>query len=159
MTEPEGAQTLTLHATCVALGNCGVLLVGPSGSGKSDLALRLIDQPGRGIGAAVMDGRLVADDQVVLTRKGDDLIASAPERLAGLMEIRGQGIVRLAPGGPVKLSLMVVLAPAEDIERHPVEDSETPFLGCPLACIAIDPSTASAPARVRAALAHVAVSA
>ncbi len=157
MTEPEGAETLMVHATCVALGNQGVLLLGPSGSGKSDLALRLMDQPGRGIGATVMEAGLVADDQVLLTRKGNNLIASAPERLAGLLEVRGLGIVRVATAGPVRLGLAVSLAAAENIERYPVEDNETSFLGCRVGCVAIDASAPSAPARVRAALAHLAV--
>jgi len=142
----------------VALEGLGVLLLGPSGSGKSDLALRLIDQPGLGIGATVMHAGLVADDQVVLTRNGDDLVASAPPRLAGVLEIRGIGLVRVAPAGPVTLRLAVDLQAAEAIERYPVEKSETSFLGCLIPRVAIDPSTPSAPARVRAALAHAALS-
>jgi HPr kinase/phosphorylase len=158
MTEPAGAAggRLVLHATCVALGDKGVLLLGPPGSGKSDLALRLIDRPGCGIGAGDIAARLVADDQVVLTRDGDGLIASAPDNLAGLLEIRGLGIVHVEPAGPVRLAMAVVLGPAGDIERYPVESLKTPFLGCPVASVAIDPAAASAPARVRAALIHLA---
>jgi len=149
---------LLVHATCVALDGRGVLLLGPAGSGKSDLALRLIDQPGSGIGTAVMEARLVADDQVMLTRKGNDLIASAPERIAGLLEVRGLGIVRVATAGPARLALAVELEAAETIERYPVERCEVSFLGCSLSRVAVDASTPSAPARVRAALAHLAVS-
>ena len=74
-----------LHASCVELAGTGVVLLGPSGSGKSDLALRLID------GGA----RLVADDRVVVERSGDRLIARPPEAIAGLIEVRGLGIMRV----------------------------------------------------------------
>ncbi|MGE3652127.1 MAG: HPr kinase/phosphorylase, partial [Reyranellaceae bacterium] len=76
-----------IHATCVALPEGGVLLRGDSGAGKSDLALRLID------GGA----RLVADDRTDLMREGDLLIARAPTSIAGLIEARGLGILRLPP--------------------------------------------------------------
>lgn len=151
------AETLLVHATCVALDGRGVLLLGPSGSGKSDLALRLIDHAGRGIGTRAIEARLVADDQVMLTREGDHLIASAPERISGLLEVRGLGIVRVATAGPVRLGLAVVLAGADDIERYPIQDNEARFLACRVASVAIDASSPSAPARVRASLGHLGV--
>ena len=73
---PAEPQQIFVHATAVAVGLKGVLLLGPSGSGKSDLALRLIDQ----------GARLVADDQVVLSRNGARLIANAPPALAGKID-------------------------------------------------------------------------
>ena len=76
---------LLVHGTCVDLDGRGILLRGPSGSGKSDLALRLID------GGA----RLVADDQVELRRDGHRVLARAPITLSGRMEVRGLGIVPL----------------------------------------------------------------
>ncbi|MHA1114324.1 MAG: HPr kinase/phosphorylase, partial [Alphaproteobacteria bacterium] len=72
-----------VHATCVSLWGAGILLRGPSGSGKSDLALRLID------GGAV----LVADDQVSLELRDGGLFASPPAATAGKLEVRGVGIV------------------------------------------------------------------
>src|SRR3546814_17418763 len=74
---------LRVHATCIAIDGRGILLRGPSGSGKSDLALRLID------GGAL----LVADDQVILTEADGELTASAPATTAGRMEVRGIGVV------------------------------------------------------------------
>ncbi|WP_040850329.1 HPr kinase/phosphorylase, partial [Nitrospirillum viridazoti] len=76
---------IRVHATCVSVGGAGVLLRGASGSGKSDLALRLVDA-----GAL-----LVADDQVALAADPTAtlLTATAPERLAGLIEVRGLGIL------------------------------------------------------------------
>lgn len=75
-------MTDTLHATAIAVEGHGVLLLGRSGAGKSDLALRLIDR----------GAELVADDRVIATPRGGHLWLSAPPRLAGLIELRGLGI-------------------------------------------------------------------
>lgn len=101
------------HGTCVDWGGRGVLLLGPSGSGKSDLALRLIDA-----GAV-----LVADDQTELSEDG---VASAPERLRGLLEVRGVGILRFPYVEKTKIALTVRLAPANKVERLPdtIENGE-----------------------------------
>ncbi|OYU16332.1 MAG: RNase adaptor protein RapZ [Alphaproteobacteria bacterium PA4] len=89
-------MTDTIHATAVALDGRAVLLLGPSGAGKSDLALRLIDR----------GWRLVADDRVVLTVTAGQLVASAPPRLAGLIEVRDVGICAEAPvSAPVALAV------------------------------------------------------
>src|SRR6185503_6471150 len=102
-----------VHATCVALDGKAVLLRGPSGSGKSDLALRLID------GGA----RLVADDRVDLEREGSRILASAPPAIAGVIEARGLGLLRVGCVGRTPLSLVVDLVPAESVERLPEKDS------------------------------------
>jgi serine kinase of HPr protein (carbohydrate metabolism regulator) len=111
-----------VHATSVALRATGrwraVLLRGPSGAGKSDLALRLIEA----------GGRLVADDQTHLARRGRSLIASPPPALAGLIEARGVGIVRLQRNqwlGRAAVALLVDLVPSERIERLPEPQTET----------------------------------
>ena len=80
-----------VHGTCIAIDGDGVLLRGPSGSGKSDLALRLIDS----------GAMLVGDDQLQLSRMGDQLIVRPPDLLSGQLEIRGIGIVPVtAVAGP-----------------------------------------------------------
>ena len=102
--------SVNIHATCVRLGragrrfrapaHAGVLLVGASGSGKSDLALRLI-----GCGA-----QLVSDDRTMLRVERNRLVARAPERIAGLMELRGVGIVELAHAASARIVLVVDLS-------------------------------------------------
>ncbi len=84
-----------IHASCVARDGAGLLIIGPPGSGKSDLTLRLL---GRGFS-------LVADDQVEIT----DGLARPPEALAGLLEVRGLGIVRLPYLCDVKLHVIIAL--------------------------------------------------
>ncbi len=128
-----------------------MLLQGPPASGKSDLALRLIDQPGFGIAHTRQSAQLVADDQVAVMRRGMDLVASAPAALTGKLEIRGLGIVDLPILAAVELVLAVRLAPASAIERLPA-DAHLEILGVTLPLVLVDPVSASAPARIRAAL-------
>jgi HPr kinase/phosphorylase len=145
-----------IHATCVQVGGKGVLLLGPPGSGKSDLALRLIDTPGYGIGSEVLPTQLVADDQVKLTRIGDHLEAEAPEALAALLEVRGLGIVRVARLASTRIDLAVNLRPPREIERLPdIVASRYAALGVSVPLVEIDPAATSAPARVRAAVLHL----
>jgi serine kinase of HPr protein (carbohydrate metabolism regulator) len=151
MTEPGGRASR--HASCVALGGHGVLILGESGSGKSDLALRLIDQPGRGIGEDVLTARLVADDQVMLEVRDGRLVARPAPVLAGLLEVRGVGIVRIDHLDSVVVDLVVELMPVEKIERLPeADDCRMVVDGIGLPRVAVDPRSASAPARVRCAL-------
>ena len=147
---PDGTL---LHATCVAIGDEGVLILGPPGAGKSDLALRLIDQPGSGLAGKLRAAELVADDQVAIYRDRDTLIASAPPALAGKIEIRGLGIASLAFRNSVPLVLAVQLADAATIERLP-DPGAAGFkvLGISLPLALIDGAKPSAPARLRAAL-------
>ena len=133
-------MTETVHASTVATGGRAVLLSGPSGSGKSDLALRLID---RGF-------TLVSDDQTIVRREGDRLIAKAPPTIAGKLEVRGLGIVEMETVTDVPIALFVELT--SDIERLPDENRERSILGVELPLISIDARTASAPSKVALAL-------
>jgi serine kinase of HPr protein (carbohydrate metabolism regulator) len=144
-----------IHGTCLALGDDGVLLLGAPGSGKSDLALRLIDAAGMGLSGVARSARLVADDQVAIRRADGRLIASAPQALAGKLEIRGIGIVDIAPQANAALRLAVRLTPAAEIERLPdLSQARMEILGIAIPLVLIDPEKASAPARIRAALDH-----
>jgi serine kinase of HPr protein (carbohydrate metabolism regulator) len=130
----------TVHASTVALDGRAVLISGPSGSGKSDLALRLID---RGFS-------LVSDDQTIVKRDGDRLIATAPPTIARKIEVRGIGIVQMERSSDVTVSLWVELT--SDIQRIPDDSRERPVLGVALPLISIDATTASAPIKVAIAL-------
>ena len=135
----------TVHGTTVILDGVGVLLRGPSGSGKSDLALRLID------GGAC----LVADDQTVVERCGGRLEACAPHPLLNKIEIRGFGVVTLprectAPSGDIGLVVDLVESPAA-IERMPVREM-VEISGVVLRCLRLWPFEASAAAKVRLAI-------
>jgi serine kinase of HPr protein (carbohydrate metabolism regulator) len=138
----DGAPPLLAHATCDAIDGCGVLLRGPPGSGKSDLALRLID------GGAF----LIADDLVALTADGKRLIAtlpaSAPPAVRGRIEMRGIGIlpVPTIPRAPIRL--VVELVPADRLERLP-EREHVLLAGIAVPLCRLDPFGASATARVR----------
>jgi serine kinase of HPr protein (carbohydrate metabolism regulator) len=149
------AKRVTLHASCVALGDDGVLILGPSGSGKSDLVLGLIDQPGFGAGGELIRARLVADDQTIIERRGDSLYAMSPATIAGLLEIRGQGIVAVEHVAETRLSLVVRLTPAAAIERSPEHTQIIRIAGVALPEIAIDPIKVTAGARIRTALTAV----
>ena len=127
-----------VHGTCVDLGTAAVLLQGPSGSGKSDLALRLID------GGA----RLVADDQVELRVQGGGLWVSAPEALAGLIEVRGVGLVRLPRVAEARLRLVANLVPPQDVERMP-EPTHCELEGVTLPKLKLTAFEPSAPAKLR----------
>ncbi|HEX4505473.1 MAG TPA: HPr kinase/phosphatase C-terminal domain-containing protein [Alphaproteobacteria bacterium] len=133
---------VTVHATCIAIDGHGILLRGPSGSGKSDLALRAI-----GGGA-----RLVADDRVVLTRQGDAVIASAPSSLHGLIEIRGLGIMRMDAATQARIALVADMTDPGSIERLP-EQRRCEIEGTEIPWMALSPFEASATAKLRFALA------
>ena len=131
----------TLHASTVAISGRAVLLTGPSGSGKSDLALRLLD---RGF-------TLVSDDQTIVRKDGDRLVASAPPNIAGKLEIRGIGIVEMERVDNVAIALIVELTNSQ-IQRLPDDSRERPILGVKLPLVTIDALTASAPSKVALAL-------
>ena len=132
---------IRVHGTSVVLGGDGILLRGPSGSGKSDLALRLIDQ----------GARLVADDQTELRLIGGALRISAPATIAGRLEVRGVGILSVPSVKSAPLRLVVDLVAGDALERLP-EPETCELLGCRVARLALAPFEASAAAKLRVAL-------
>jgi serine kinase of HPr protein (carbohydrate metabolism regulator) len=115
-----------------------------------------MDQPGRGAGRSLMTAMLVSDDQVEIRRAGNRLLAQAPTTIAGKLEVRGVGIVQIPYRKAVELALAVVLTDQRNIERLPEYGALVhEVLGIKLPVVAIDPKLASAPARLRAALAQL----
>jgi HPr kinase/phosphorylase len=132
---------LRIYGTCVALSGLGVLLRGPSGSGKSDLALRLID------GGA----KLVADDHVELSLDAAGrVMARVPKTLTGLLEVRGIGILRMGAIRTAPVGLVVDLTPDDQIERLP-EIQTCVLLDQRIRRLALAPFHCSTPAKLRLA--------
>ena len=127
-----------IHATCVEVDGLGVLLRGPSGSGKSDLALRLIDT----------GARLIADDYTELRIRNGRISASAPENIHGLIEVRGVGLLKVGAAVQAEVGAVIDLVGPEGVERLP-EDDQTTLLGQPVAHFQLSPFEPSAPAKVR----------
>lgn len=134
----------TLHASCVAIDGRAVLIEGRSGSGKSDLTLRLIDR----------GAKLVSDDYTVLVRDRDRLLAQPPATIAGRIEVRGIGIVEMPHSERVPVALVVCLA--DTIDRMPEEGNSRSVAGVAVPSIALNGHEASAPIKVGLALARVA---
>jgi serine kinase of HPr protein (carbohydrate metabolism regulator) len=130
-----------VHGTAVAIDGLAVLLRGPSGAGKSDLALRLIDS----------GARLVADDQAELRRAGERVMVTAPAAIAGLIEVRGVGILQVEPLAEAALAMCVDLVPSAEVERLPEIRCEN-VLGLAVPLVALSPFEASAAAKLRFAL-------
>ncbi|MDH7803182.1 MULTISPECIES: HPr kinase/phosphorylase [unclassified Rhizobium] len=119
------AERFNLHATAIVVDNTGILFTGPSGSGKSELAFSFLTEAERcGLPAA-----LIADDQIFVYRDGENIIAERPEAIAGLLELRGSGIVSLKSiaSAPLHFAVTTVLSPENP--RLP-EDDDVLLLPC-----------------------------
>lgn len=135
----SGPVSETVHATCVAIAGHGVLIMGPSGAGKSDLALRLIDR-----GAV-----LVSDDYTDCVADARGLTASAPERIAGLIEIHGIGIVEMPHVAYAPVALIVAID--ESPARMP-EPAVGTIAGVDVPLVTLAARDSSAPIKVEYAL-------
>jgi HPr kinase/phosphorylase len=131
-----------VHGTCVALGDCCALLRGPTAAGKSDLALRFLFLPEQNLMARPA---LIADDQVILQRSGDKIIASCPPVLSGKIEVRGAGIISVPTyRHSARLQLIADLDRAAETPRFPNGDQWEGVLDVPVRRIAFDPFEFSA---------------
>jgi len=145
--------TELVHATCVALGQAAALLRGPSGSGKSDLALRFINLARRGP-AALNRPLLVADDQVRLRASAGRLWAAAPAATRGKLEVRGVGIVEVPTLAEAEVKLVVDLVAASEVERLPLAEARALVCGVETALLRLAAREPSAPIKLALALAR-----
>jgi len=114
-----------VHANCVVVGDCGVLIRGPSGSGKSLLSRRLVHLAHK----EGQFGRLVGDDRVFLRAIGGRLIATGHPRIAGLIEVRGIGIAETDFENQAVIRLLVDCEPVLKV-RVPENSGSTDTLFC-----------------------------
>lgn len=148
-----GTHSCLVHATCIAVDGRAALLLGASRSGKSDLALRAITGRFRH-GDRDLTADLVADDQVLVERRGPELIARAPATIAGRIEARGLGILTVPCLSEAPLRLAVELVEPALIERMPERRSHVVagFASLALPLIALSPFEVSAPVKLIMAL-------
>lgn len=131
-------KKVTIHASCIAINNKAILLLGKSGSGKSDLALRLID------GGA----QLITDDYVEITACETTLTAAPPQKLEGLIEAQGVGILTMPFIHDIEIKLAINLIPREEVERLP----EPQFFSCleqQIPLLSLCSHDASTPTKIR----------
>ncbi len=135
----------TVHASVALVGEHGVLIRGASGSGKSALLLALMSM-------YAGHHTLVADDRVALAAHHGRLVASVPPALAGLIEVRGQGILKRPHVSPVVIDLVVDLKPAAEAPRMPEADDRVAIAGIPLPRLVLPAGQGDGAIRVLAAL-------
>ena len=111
-------EPVNVHATAIVVGKTGLLFVGPSGWGKSMLAFACITEAQR-IG---IDAALVADDQVMISVHGTEVMATCPPSIGGLIELRGTGIVEVPSVGPSMMQYAIVPAQTTGSLRLPPDD-------------------------------------
>jgi serine kinase of HPr protein (carbohydrate metabolism regulator) len=140
---PSSATETLVAATSVAIGGRAVLLTGQSGSGKSDLALRLIDR----------GAKLISDDYTLCRTSDSGLTAHAAPRIAGQMEVRHIGIITTSFVENVPIALVVKLD--DKPERMPSDNRHFDIMGRPVSEIALNAFEPSAPIKVELALARL----
>lgn len=136
----EGS-TILVQASAVAIDGRALMIEGPPGSGKSSLALSLIDR----------GAKLVGDDGVTLARKGASLLASPPPNIAGCLEVRGVGIARFPETSDIPLALILVLG--QQGERLPQSLARREILGIAIPVLPFDPGSIAPAIRAEIALA------
>ena len=145
-----GDTRTIVHGTAVALGDRAALLRGASGRGKSDLALRAIGLPTSRFLESPIE--LVADDQVVVCRQGQQLMVSPPAGLEGLIEVRGLGVMTVPHRPSARLSVLVDLVEARSVERMPDPWPVDALLGVSLPVMRLAAFEAAAPLKLALAL-------
>lgn len=141
------ARTVGIHASCVLVGESGVLIRGAAGVGKSTLAVALIEAAAsRGVFA-----RLVGDDRMMLSPSGGRLIARPHPAIAGLVERRGLGLTPLPAAAGAVIRLVVDLTPEASPRLPEPEAMVVSVSGLSLPRLTLGPG-AERPSHVLAAL-------
>lgn len=112
------AERFNLHATAVVIGHTGLLFVGPSGSGKSEMAFSFMIEAER----CGLDASLVGDDQVFITGHDGGVMAERPDAIAGLLELRGSGIISVKSVASAPMHYAITSVPSPVSPRLPPED-------------------------------------
>lgn len=136
----DDGEQLNMHATAVAIAGAGLMICGTSGSGKSDLALRLIDR-----GAT-----LISDDYVDIARTSKNLLLSPPANLAGKLEVRSLGIIERDHVSAIPLKLIIKLNNNPD--RFPMDKQTMILLGITIPFCTLDAMENSATIKAELAL-------
>lgn len=144
-------REILLHANCIAIEGGAALLLGPPGSGKSDLSLRLITSQWV-FGDEIVRPVIVADDQVRIGLRDETPWGRCPDSIRGLIEVRGQDIASFSHRPEAPIRLVVELVNPVAIERLPDPGSQVTILGKPLPLLRLAPFEASAPAKLVLAL-------
>jgi len=137
----KDSSAVIVHGTCVSIDGKGVLLRGAPGSGKSDLALRVLYSPPSTWSETAV---LVADDRVILKRQKETVLAECPPELSGLIEVRGIGLVPVFNIGNAPLKLLIDLGPSCDVPRFPDPIAHEQIFGIAFPRLDLDPFEASA---------------
>jgi HPr kinase/phosphorylase len=145
-----GGGADTVHGTAIAVGDKAALIVGPSGSGKSDLALRCLSLPASELLPNTV--RLVADDRVHIVKSQAAPRVVAPDTIRGKLEVRGLGIVEVPHVAEADLVLIAELVTPQAVERLPDPQPQRAILGYDLPVLRLAPFEASAPLKLVLAL-------
>lgn len=140
----------TIHATAIAVEGAAVLLRGPSGTGKSDLALRCLSLPQSALlpSAAL----LVSDDRTAVSGEDGRLIARPPEAITGKLEVRGLGLIEVPWIAKARVVLIADLVPLGAVERFPLTHEQETLFGVDVERIRLAPFEPSAPIKLLLAL-------
>lgn len=139
-----------LHGTTIALGDLGATIIGPSGAGKSDLALRCLALSTNPLVGGPVD--LVSDDQTLVSIVDGRLVATAPDTIRGMIEVRGVGILPVPARSDATLALIVDLMGESPERLPPIPQQTTDILGLSVPRIRLDPFEGSAPLKLLLAL-------
>ena len=131
------------HASSLVIGEMGVLIEGPSGSGKSSVMFGLVERAK----LAGLDAAIISDDQTILTPKEDGLWLSAPEQIAGKAELRGFGIIDVQTAAGAWAKILGILVPAVNVERMP-EPATSDLFGIKINVVKLPMNHEEAAARI-----------